>query len=208
MQQDVFRQVKKSYYFVNAGVVTYAEAFLPYAPTFSGLDSSGREIAEGWYTFTIAATRPGSQELDTWTFDFYYDTTPPKLEHAEIVGETGQQTLVLHLSDNHYLSAVQLVTSEGKALKTFTFDDPDNLETRQADGRSLYTVEADLEELIAALEQAGDRTDRIRIDAFDYAVNYAELSTGTQERPLRSGGDRDQGRDHLEQQRPGCGRRG
>ena len=177
MQQDVFRQVKKSYYFVNAGVVTYAEAFLPYAPTFSGLDSSGREIAEGWYTFTIAATRPGSQELDTWTFDFYYDTTPPKLEHAEIVGETGQQTLVLHLSDNHYLSAVQLVTSEGKALKTFTFDDPDNLETRQADGRSLYTVEADLEELIAALEQAGDRTDRIRIDAFDYAVNYAELST-------------------------------
>ena len=29
MQQDVFNQVKKSYYFVSAGVVTYAEAFLP-----------------------------------------------------------------------------------------------------------------------------------------------------------------------------------
>ncbi len=177
MQQDVFNQVKKSYYFVSAGVVTYAEAFLPYAPTFSGLDSSGREIAEGWYTFAVAATRPGSQELDTWTFDFYYDTTPPKLEGAEIVGETGQQKLVLHLSDNHYMSALQLVNSSGQAVKTFTFGDPDNLDTRQTDGRSLYTVETDLEELIAALEQSGDRTDVIRIDAFDYAVNYAELST-------------------------------
>ena len=84
---------------------------------------------------------------------------------------------MLHLSDNHYMSALQLVNSSGQAVKTFTFGDPDNLDTRQTDGRSLYTVETDLEELIAALEQSGDRTDVIRIDAFDYAVNYAELST-------------------------------
>ena len=45
-----------------------------------------------------------------------------------------------------------MLTSSGQAVKTFTFGDPDNLDTRQTDGRSLYTVETDLEELIAALE--------------------------------------------------------
>ena len=70
MQQDVFNQVKKSYYFVSAGVVTYAEAFSPYA-YLHGRDSSGREIAEGWYASCCCRHTPRLPGADTWTLISY-----------------------------------------------------------------------------------------------------------------------------------------
>ena len=174
MQQDSFDRVKKSYYYQNTltPLVTYAEAFMPYSPSFSSLTDTGMEVPEGWYTMDITAQIPGSQDVDTWSFDFYNDCHAPVVESYEIQGEVGEQTLVIRLSDNHYLSAVQLIAAgeNSSVVKTCTFENPD----RQENGRSYYEIRADYEEIIDQLTQLGERTDILMVDSFDYAVNYQQ----------------------------------
>ena len=166
-----YSNVKKSYYYTSAGISTYAEAFMTNPPTFDGTDEDGNEVADGTYTMTITAKVCGSDTTDSYSFDFEYDTEDPVVDSYEIVGDEGDQTLVLTLSDNHYLSAIQLVTSNSSVAKTITFDDP----TYSEDGVNYYTVSVDYEDLLSKLENtSGSREDIIYVDEFDYAINYSQ----------------------------------
>ncbi|SDB02789.1 leucine-rich repeat protein [Eubacterium oxidoreducens] len=172
-----YEDIRKSYYSTTYATMLYAEAFMDETPVFEGKDNDGNKVADGTYTMTITATGCGDDDdedpkTDTWTFDFEYDTQDPVVKNVEITEtDSGKKQLHITFSDNHYLTAAQLTTSNGSLLKTIYFESPSN-ETADANEYDYYF---DYDELLEDLEGVdGARTDVIYVDVYDYAVNYSE----------------------------------
>ena len=167
-----YDNVPKSYYYTS-GTNTYAEAFLGSSPTFDGKRDDGTYVDDGIYTMTVKAKVAGKEAYDTWSFDFAFDTQKPTVRDWELVGSEGDQTLNITLRDNHYLSAVQVVTSNGAgSVGTTILDEP----VVKGDGFNEYVLSLDYEDLVKSLEGVdGARTDVVMLDLFDYALNFSEV---------------------------------
>ncbi|MCR5666170.1 MAG: leucine-rich repeat protein [Eubacterium sp.] len=171
-----YSNVRKSYYYMSSlsATMTYAEAFLDSAPVFDGTDNNGHQVADGTYTMTITAAGCDENATeDTWSFDFTYDTKAPVVKTAEVVETDDGKKIHLIIEDNHYLSAAQVVSSNGGAVKTIDFDEP----TYSENGVNRYEEYLDYDEIAKKLAKLdGARTDVISLDIYDYAVNYKQAT--------------------------------
>lgn len=171
-----YSHVRKSLYFPSLDLVSWAEALLGTAPTFDGLDANNSEVPEGMYTYKVEATAAGTngQGKDTWSFDFAYDKTGPVLTDYSIYEEDGNTFLEMNITDNHYISGLQLATLDGGALSDlYPIRDADE---KLADGTAVNKVTMDISNVRDTLTQNGLSTHRIKVDLFDYALNYTSAN--------------------------------
>lgn len=171
-----YSHVRKSLYFPSLDLVSWAEALLGTAPTFDGLDANNSEVPEGMYTYKVEATAAGTngQGKDTWSFDFAYDKTGPVLTDYSIYEEDGKTFLQMNITDNHYISGLQLATLDGGALSDlYPIRDADE---KLADGTAVNKVTMDISNVRDTLTQNGLSTYRIKVDLFDYALNYTSAN--------------------------------
>lgn len=171
-----YSHVRKSLYFPSLDLVSWAEALLGTAPTFDGLDANNNEVPEGMYTYKVEATAAGTngQGKDTWSFDFAYDKTGPVLTDYSIYEEDGKTLLQMNLTDNHYISGLQLSTPNGGALSDlYPIRDADD---KLADGTAVNKVTMDISNVRDILTQNGLSTHSIKVDLFDYALNYTSVN--------------------------------
>ncbi|AET57949.1 peptidase S8 and S53 subtilisin kexin sedolisin [Paenibacillus terrae HPL-003] len=171
-----YSHVPKSIYYPGSGEISWAEALLGDQPFFDGLDQNNDEVPEGIYTFKITGVVAGTngQGTDSWTFDFAYDKTGPKLADYSIYKENDKTYLKMTIKDNHYTSGLQLTTGNGGALSNLVaIKDADE---KLPDGTSVNTVTMDITDLKDKLTKNGLPTDKISVDMFDYAFNYSSES--------------------------------
>lgn len=177
-----YYQVKKSYYYTTAGMVSYVEGLISDVPKFKGFDDNGNELPEGWYTYSVTAAIPGTEgRTQNWSFDFYFDQSKPQIHSSEVIEIDGKKVLRLELSDKHYISGVELKADRTKVdeydstlIEQKTYKDPDNAEAKKADKNidSTYTMDIDYDTLVEKLEAQGAPADHIVLNVYDYALNY------------------------------------
>ncbi|MGG1616262.1 leucine-rich repeat protein [Paenibacillus sp. NRS-1781] len=167
-----YSHVPKSIYYPGSGAISWAEALLGDQPFFDGLDQNNDEVPEGIYTFKITGVVAGTngQGTDSWTFDFAYDKTGPKLADYSIYKENGKTYLKMSIKDNHYTSGLQLATADGGGALSNLVPIRD-ADEKLADGQSVNTVTMDISDLHDKLTKYGLPTDKIQVDMFDYAFN-------------------------------------
>ena len=169
--------VRKSLYNPTVGTVLYAEATVG-APVFDGRDDGGRNLPEGKYTLTQKATVAGTEEVQSQSFDFYYDLTGPQI--GELVREDveGDTVLSFTVTDNSWLSAIDFhdPSSGGWFYREFAG------EPSYADGVYTYnfTVRvSDLQRAWTDMGGSGDVPDTVPLYAWDYGLNSSRPLNAT-----------------------------
>lgn len=169
-----YENMEKSFYYSNAGVIVWPEAFLGEdGPEFDGTDEYGNELAEGKYTYTVKARPDGTPKeessYDTWSVPVAYDKTPGEVLDAEVTKEDGKTVLTLVTSDNEYLSGFQ-IGYNGYYSNALVYDDPVLTE----DGVNYYAAKIDITPLVDEIDElVGTPADKLSIDLYDYAMNGA-----------------------------------
>ena len=182
LREFSYENVGKSYYHQSAGQYVWAEAFMYDIPYFDGYDQYGRQASEGTYTYTVTALPVGAKasEAQSWSFDFEYDATPAQVEHYELFEQDGKPYIRLVISDNFFLSGVQIgCDADLIGGQTATIDPDRNADSSyvtNADGDRLYTVEFDLSYLCETLEARGLTLNTLQVDLFDYAMNVSSVA--------------------------------
>lgn len=182
LREFSYDDVMKSYYNQSYDLYTWAEAFMYSIPYFDGYDQYGSQVEEGTYTYTVRAwiDGTGNRDFQEWSFDFEYDATPAQVERYELYEEEGRSFIRLVVSDNFFLSGLQVGYDAEHIAGNAATIDPDRNEdgsyATDAAGNRLYTVECELTELYKSLAEQGITPTSLTVDLFDYAMNVSSVS--------------------------------
>lgn len=172
VKETAYSHIRKSYFsYTQFG---YAEAFMAKPPYFDGLDQNEEEVPEGRYTYEVsgAVAGIGGRESDTWSFQFAYDKTAPFLDHYEIYKDGDKTHLKMTITDNHYVSGLQLTTKVGIALSPLTtIKRADSVEP---DGSTAVIVDLDITDALQKIKDRNLPEDKMYVDLFDYGMNYRQ----------------------------------
>ena len=179
LRQYIYDDVAKSYYVASAQAVSYGEAFLKDKPIFDTKDGQGNQLADGWYTFSEHAYVMDADDSenktvdDTYSFDFYVDSTEPEIRSVKVEGEGADKKIVVTVADAHYVSAVELTSYDGTGSLGKLFEGGEATQTTDEAGNHVYEFEFSYDEVKATADAAGLPMSSINVAAYDYALNQA-----------------------------------
>ena len=178
VRQYDYDSVAKSYFVTNANAVSYGEAFLSDKPVFDTKDKDGNTLPDGWYTFKeqgFAASLDDPQDKtvdDTYSFDFYVDSKAPTVDSVKVSGEGADKVIKVTVSDEHYVSAVELTSYNGQESLGKAFEGSEKSQVEK-DGRHVYEFDFKYDDVKAKADAAGMPMSSLNVAAYDYALNQA-----------------------------------
>lgn len=187
--------VGKSFYFVNAGYVVYAEQLMSELPAFDGKDDAGKRLPDGKYSLRKSVTTAGGDggvQAEEGTVEFYYDTSKPKISDVEYAGEGDERTVSFKVTDSSWLAAVQVCDPEsGGYFWRSLVDDANGDGTAQAseaaeesfvenaDGTRTWSFSIKVADLVAMWDSYDTGLtipNTVKLYAWDYGLNGSDAA--------------------------------